>query len=203
MRIFKDHIRDDHTNSTTSYLLDGLYMIAKNKPDSDYRKLLNAFSKSFVKLEQQGNALFRELDPTKTEVLIENWERDLGIPDTIFDNNGTIEERRNNVLLKLASLGVQTEADFIRIAGIIGYDKIQITTGSEAGIFPLKFPFVFFGTAKEARFTTFIDLPSELGLNVFPLPFPFKFRATTNVALEKLFNILKPANVRFIYRYIL
>lgn len=201
--LFKEHTKEGNTNSTCSYLLGGLFNISKYETDSNYRKLLDAFSRSFLQLEQQINAGARELDPDETYALISQWERQVGIPDNIFDNNGTVEERRNNVLIKLASLGVQTKQDFIGIAGIIGYDRIRIITGGDAGTFPLTFPFVFFSTPKEARFTVLVDLPKELGTEVFPLPFPFKFRETTNVALEKLFDLLKPANVRFIYRYIL
>lgn len=201
--IFKEHSDTEHTNSTASYLLDGLLMKAKYKEDSNYRKLLDSFSQTFIQLEHQINAVGRETFPDETIALIERWERDLGIPDDIFDTNGTLEERRNNVLLKLASLGVQTEEDFVYIAGLIGYDNIVITTGFEVGVFPLNFPNQCFGDVKTTRFTVYIDVPKSLGIGFFPLEFPISFVSEQTNSLEKLFNLLKPANVIMIFRYVL
>jgi len=40
---------------------------------------------------------------------LDEWERALGIPDDCFDLANTDDERRINILTKLAALGVQTE----------------------------------------------------------------------------------------------
>jgi len=203
MNTFIEHTKEQHTDTTASCLLDGLFMIAKNQPDSDFRKLLDAFSRTFLKVEQQNNATYRELIPQTTDVLVSLWERDLGIPDDVFNNSGTIEERVNNIILKLASLGAQTEEDFIAIASLIGFDNIEITPGGEVAFFPLPFPCAFFSNAKTARFTVFVDVPRSQGIGFFPIPFPCNFIRTQNNPLEALFQKLRPANVQLIFRYIL
>jgi len=202
LSIFANRDKETHTDITASYLLNGLLNVAKNIPDSNYRKILQSFSDTFKTLDTQINATGTETFPDETIDLIERWEKDLGIPDDIFDNSGTLEQRRNNVLLKLAGLGVQTAQDFADVAKLIGYNNVVISA-AEVAVFPLSFPISFFPSAKEARFTIYVDLPKSAGTGFFPLPFPMPFATVQDNAIERLFNKLKPANVKLIFRYIL
>ncbi len=62
----------------------------------------------------------QEIIPDNTVLLIDEWESALGIPDDCFPGTGAVAERRLHVLVKLASLGVQTAQDFIDLAALFG-----------------------------------------------------------------------------------
>jgi len=62
-----------------------------------------------------------EMSPDTTTDLIDRWESDYGIPDDIIEVAATLADRRKNVILKMAGMGVQTNADFIYLATQLGY----------------------------------------------------------------------------------
>ena len=202
VKIFDDRDIATHTNITASYMQQGWWSRAIRQVDTIWYKILKSLSSTFKTLDTQINATGLETFPDETIDLIERWEKDLGIPDDIFDNSGTLEQRRNNVIIKLAGLGVQTAEDFVNVAKLIGYDNVVISA-AEVAVFPLSFPIPFFPSAKNARFTIYVDLPKSAGLGFFPLPFPATFASGQDNAIERLFNKLKPANVQLIFRYIL
>lgn len=68
---------------------------------------------------------------TEGTSFLENWEQALLIPDGCFPGSTSPdrEERRLHVLVKLASLGIQTSADFERLAAIMGFPGTEVVSG--------------------------------------------------------------------------
>ena len=114
---------------------------------------------------------------------------------------GTNDERRRDILAKLASLGVQTAQDFEDLAEIFGI-TVQVESGADvATIFPFIFPALFFSSTKEARFTIVVTFLEEAP-NAFPLTFPITFGDELIGLLECLFAKLKPANCDIIFKQV-
>lgn len=121
---------------------------------------------------------------------LENWERALGIPDDCFPGPALAdkETRRLHVLVKLASLGVQTRADFERLAELLGFVGTTVQSGIDAGL-----------PEPEGQFTIVVNLPFTLA--GFPLVFPIPFGTDEFEFLECLFLKLKPDNCAMVFEY--
>ena len=126
--------------------------------------------------------------PDQTVLFIDEWESALGIPDGCFSGTGTLESRRHGVLAKLASLGVQTIADFESLAAVFGITA-EVLSGSESGI--------AFASNKVARFTIVISLALP---ESFTYTFPVPFGSDIIVLLECLFSKLIPANCQVLFQ---
>ena len=200
MGLFQRRDLEQYADSLSAYMPGGLLFASRSIKDSNFRKLLRGMAGELFR----ANGLLRdynsEIIPDQTIKFIDEWESALGIPDDCFKGTGDIDERRRDVLIKLASLGVQTEADFLGLAETFGID-IQIRTGSENGLFPMTFPIVFFNTPKVARFTMIVTFDVDAA-NVFPLTFPFVFGDDTIAIVECLFRKLKPANCDIIFEQV-
>ena len=94
--------------SMAAYLPGGELFSAATIPGTNFNGLLLGISGELLRSE---NFLFlynSEFIPDETTVFIEEWESALGIPDDCFSGTGTNDERRLDILTKLAALGVQT-----------------------------------------------------------------------------------------------
>lgn len=62
---------------------------------------------------------------------LENWEQAVGIPDSCFPgpDEPLRSNRRLHVLIKLASSGIQTVADFENLAAILGFPTTEVVPG--------------------------------------------------------------------------
>lgn len=199
--LIKHHSKSKHADSLADYLPSGRLFEASRTDGTNFRKLLMGLSSELFVGEGYLKTISDEYDVRTTTLLIEEWEGALGIPDGCFQADGTIEERRRDVLVKLASLGVQTNEDFVELGSIFG-TTISIHAGIDvASVFPAVFPFVFFTSATEARFTIVVDFTVEAA-NKFPLMLPFTFGSGEIAVLECLFNYLKPANCDIIFRQV-
>ena len=105
-----------------NYLPSGDSFKAARLEHTNLRKLILGFSQEFFRMETQVAALIGEWFPDTTETLISNWESAVGIPDSCFPIGQDLQERRDNVILKLSSLGLQTAEDFEIFALNIGQD---------------------------------------------------------------------------------
>lgn len=194
------------TKSIAAELPDGKAFESKNIPSKNLYKFLDAIAQSFILFSTDLDEALKEMNPETTEDLIANWEKEYGLPDECLKTDGDIDERRTNILIKIGMNGVQTIQDFIDLATKFGYDaEIIPQAAAEEVVFPLDFPWIF-GTAKEVRFTIYVNLPAELGQNTFPFnetKFPFPFSSTNTNIVECVFKRLVPANVQVIFQYIL
>lgn len=195
----------DNNKVLSSYLPDGKAFESKNIPSKNLYKFLDAILKSFVLFCNDLEEVLKEMNPATAESLISRWEQEYGIPDQCLKKSFDLATRRNNVLIKIGMDGVQTVQDFEDLAAQFGFIvEIVPIAGIDEAVFPLGFPWVFI-TDQEARFTIYVNLPTELGVNVFPFEdkFPFPFSSTNTNIVECVFRRLVPANVQVIFQYIL
>ena len=199
-KLFNDTTQTDETNALASFMPGGRAFLAAKLPSTTLRTLLYGLAAELVRVNAQINEITYEHQIDQTTLLIEQWESALGIPDCCFTNTGTLAQRRENVLIKLASCGVQSKQDFIDLAALLGY-TVTITPGAERGIFPLTFPLYFFDCAQTARFLMIVTVDTTQVPNTFPFTFPFTFGSNIITGIECLFGKLKPANVEIIFEY--
>ena len=180
----------DHTDSLADYLPDGPLFEAKRIDSSNFRKLLKGFAGELFTAEGYIKTFDEEYSPLTTEVFIAEWERALGIPDACFDATGDTDERRSHILTKLASLGLQTTADFVALGVIFG-KTITVESLDEMVSPPVPV------TLPAARYTIVVT-GTELVTGLPPYDVPFIPQADEST-LECLFNILKPSNCKIIF----
>lgn len=181
------HTIEEHTKATTDYAPNGDLWKGKVIESTNMYKLFRGISQENLRAENYLKTLQDEFIPDKTEVFIDEWERVLGIPDDCFNGEGDLETRRRNVLIKLASLGVQTVDDFQDLANLFGVTAI-VYPGEEAPTTP-----------PVPKFTIVVEFVTTSG---FPFTFPFTFGDDTIAILECLFKKLRPANCDVVFQQI-
>ena len=197
--LITQHTIEKHADALANYLPGGRLFEAGKVSGTKLRSVLLGLAKEFSTAEGYLKTISNEYDINTTTLFINEWESAVGIPDSCFKGDGTIEQRRSHVLVKLASLGIQTEEDFEELGSIIGI-AIVVTPGFEvSGVFPMTFPFIFFDTIAESRFTIVVDFTVEAA-SKFTLTFPFTFGSDEIAILECLFLKLKPANCNILFR---
>ncbi len=159
--------------------------------------LLLGLAQELLRSEDLVQEFRDEILPDETILFLSEWESAVEIPDDCFLGGGTDDERRRDVLAKLVSLGVQTNADFVTLANLYGLN-VTITGGSVHGAFPFEFPIILFPSGRHARHTMVVDVDLPVGLT-FPYTFPISFGDADTILLECLFNKLKPANVDVLF----
>lgn len=200
MALFARRNIEDYTDSLAAYLPGGDLFASRNIKDSNFRKLLRGMAGELFRANGLLRDYNRDILPDQTVQFIDEWEKAVGIPDECFSGSGTLNNRRRDVLTKLASLGVQTQQDFIELAAIFGID-VQILQGTETSMFPMTFPATFFNSLRESRFTIVVIFTVPAA-NRFPYTFPFLFGGAGTAILECLFNKLKPSNCKVIFNQI-
>ncbi len=197
--MLKERTQTQQADILAQYLRDDNLHEAKNKDGSTLRKILIGLASEWLNFRSKINEVSNEYNPKTTTKLIEEWEEFVGIPDDCIPVASTIEQRRLNVLLKLAGINATTEAQFKNVASILGYN-IEVSNGVSTSTFPLTLPFLLISEAS-APFTIVITLPSSIQPNGFTLTFPFTLTSQQPAILDCLFNKLKPANTQLFFRY--
>lgn len=167
---------------------------------SNLRAFLTGIAEELETLQGKIDLYHDDFKPGNTQYFIEDWEQTVGIPDDCFPGTGDIDTRRRHILIKLASLGVQTAQDFIDVAALFGI-TVTIKSGSINGNFPVTFPMTFYQSDVAARFTIVVQ-HSQQTPNTFTLTFPFVFGDSALAITECLFNKLKPANAQVIFEQV-
>ena len=197
--MLKERTQPQQADTLSQYLRDDSLHEAKNRDDSTLRKILLGLASEWLNFRNKINEVVNEYNLQKTTSLIQEWERFVGIPDSCISVASTIEQRRLNVLLKLAGINATTEKQFKNVASILGYN-IEVSNGVSTSTFPLTLPFLLISEAS-APFTIVITLPSSIKPNGFPLTLPFTLTSQQPAILDCLFNKLKPANTQLFFRY--
>ncbi len=197
--MLKERTQTQQADILAQYLRDDSLHEAKNKDGSTLRKILIGLASEWLNFRSKINEVSNEYNPKTTTKLIEEWEQFVGIPDDCIPVASTIEQRRLNVLLKLAGINATTEKQFKNVASILGYN-IEVSNGVSTSTFPLTLPFLLISEAS-APFTIVITLPSSIQPNGFALTFPFTLTSQQPAILDCLFNKLKPANTQLFFRY--
>jgi uncharacterized protein YmfQ (DUF2313 family) len=197
--MLKERSQTQQADILAQYLRDDNLHEAKNRDDSTLRKILLGLASEWLNFRSKINEVADEYNPQKTTALIQEWEQFVGIPDDCIPVASTIEQRRLNVLLKLAGINATTEKQFKNVASILGYN-IEVSNGVSTSTFPLTLPFLLISEAS-APFTIVITLPSSIKPSGFALTFPFTLTSQQPAILDCLFNKLKPANTQLFFRY--
>jgi uncharacterized protein YmfQ (DUF2313 family) len=197
----KSRTHDEQTDALARSLPSGKLWNAKWQTGTTTRDLLEGVAHEMVRIDEKLRELQREMLPDETELFLSEWESAVGIPDRYgcLTGVGTVAERRRDILVKLASLGVQTGADFVELAGIFG---ITVTTHGGAWYSDALYanpPTISFPDNRTARHTIVVEYGIDEG-NVFPLPFPIPFGSTNLSLLECIFERVKPANCQVYFR---
>lgn len=191
--------KEQQADILAQYLRDDRLHQQKNKDGSVLRKILIGIASGWLDFRDKINEVVNEYNPKNTTALIEEWEEFVGIPDSCIPVASTLEQRRKNILLKLAGINATTAKQFKNIASILGY-SIEVSNGVSISTFPLTLPFLLISEAS-APFTIVITLPISAQTSGFPLTLPFSLSEQEPVILNCLFNKLKPANTQLFFRY--
>jgi len=195
--IFTCHDLEENTQAMADFLPNGKLFIAKNLNDSLYRQFLRGLSHTTQDAEALLCLMDSELNIQTGSAYIDEWEKTVGIPDGCFSTNESIEVRRQQILIKLAALGVQTELDFINLALLFGV-VITIEHGITYGAFTYTFPMVFFPDLRAARFTMIVRYAVTEAYE-FTYTYPIHFGNNVTNIIECLFRRLVPANVDLLF----
>lgn len=189
--LFEKRNVEAYTDSLAAYMPSGRLFTAKDVKDSNFRKLLRGMAGELF----HANGLLRdystEILPDTTVEFISEWESAVGIPDSCFTGVGTLNERRRDILVKLAALGTQTAEDFESLALTFGI-SVVVLSGND----PLAAAAVVGDTDKEKRFTIVIQYAQQVGFNY---EFDFAFGIDDTTLLNCIFSRVKPANCRLIF----
>lgn len=175
MALFERRNLEDYATSLADYLPGGSLFVSKTIKGSNLRKLLRGMAGELFRSNGYLREYSCEILPDETNKFLDEWESAVGIPDECFSGTGTNEERRRDILIKLASLGIQTVEDFQDLA-----DRFDITATvypGEESPFPVAVP----------KFAIVVEW-----LGVTP-----EDSAQINI-LNCLFTKLKPANVEIV-----
>lgn len=198
-QLFTPHSKEQHAQSLADLLPNGPLYGGKNVEGTNFRDLLTGLAIEFQRCEQLLNEVSSEYDIKTTENFIEEWERAVGIPDSCFSTNDTIENRRLHVLIKIAAPGVNTRQDFINLAAMLGFD-IDIQYLPEVEFYPpYDVPIDLIYGIPESRYV-WIVVGAGVVANVPPYDVPFSLIDGTGTIIQCLFEKLKPAQTKIIYR---
>ena len=200
MTFIETRSQEEQANKLAGYLPNDRLHLVKNRDGSKLRSILLGLAQQWLDFRETINEVYDEYDPRSTTNLISEWEEFVGIPDDCLGNTGTLEQRRLNILLKLAGINVTTEQQFINVAAVLGY-TVTITNGVDVATFPLTFPIILLGSG-EAPFTIIVNLDASLAPSGFPLTFPITLTDGLPELLQCFFEKLKPANTQLIFRYV-
>lgn len=203
---------EEQTNSLAAYLPIGKLWGAAYQEGTVTRGLLAGLSGELLRNAALLEEFREQILPDRTTQFLDEWESALGIPDACFTGEGTDDERRNDILAKLASLGVQTSEDMRRLALTVYGIELTIRNPSRDpdNVFPYTFQptgeldpggdggeLVFNLSDREARFQIIIEYDNLPDPVLFPLTFPIPFGTRAVATIECLFAQLRPANVGF------
>ena len=196
--MIKKFTLEEHTNALADYLPNGRLFEAKGINDSNFRQLLRGLSGELFNAQGYLKTLNEEYIPDLTNLFLNEWEQTLGIPDECFSGTGSNDNRRRDILVKLAALGVQTAQEFEDLGDLFGIN-VTVGPGIETASFTMSFPIILFNSPSDSRFTIVIDFPIPTG-GFFIYNFPINFGESSQFILKCLFEKLRPANCQLIFR---
>jgi len=188
----------EHTIIAASFLPNDNLHFAKNYANSDLYKFLKGMAKNFKDLDDLFSKDWNNMSilTCDNEEFLSLWESSVGIPDNIFKqtNSLSFEQRRNQVLTKLTSLGVLTLEDMKALANLLGL-TVTIKTGEEIAYPPYDVPFIPIGEG--AKFILVISSKDFNDTGYPPYDVPFTPTGSESLLID-LFQSIKPANTLLI-----
>jgi len=126
----KKYTTDEWIGFLNHFLPNGEAFVAKYVEGTNLRAYQKAKSQEFKRFGDFIADLISEVLPSTSINLLGEWESYLGIPDNCIPLATTLQERRDNVILKLTSLAYQTEQHLIDLADAYGFTiTFSLSTG--------------------------------------------------------------------------
>jgi len=182
---------EQHVDALAQYMPNGRLFEAKHISDSNFRQLLRGLCGELFDAQGYILRLEGQYFPQETEDFISEWESALGIPDETFSGTGSVQERRRDIVVKLAGLGVQTAADFEELAALFGED-VTVIPGSEYTGYGADEP-----ADDQKRYIVVAETP-QTGSG-FPYTLPFALSSNALTVLESILLRLIPANCNVLF----
>jgi len=91
--------------------------------ESNWVKLLYGLSEEFARVDTSCVTLLDEEFPNTSTILLENWERVVGLPDAFSNPDASIEERQAAVLFKLQARGGQSKEYLEGLIETLGFEN--------------------------------------------------------------------------------
>jgi len=194
---YKPNTVEENRQAYADLMPSGITFDKKNVSGTNIYKLLLSISKEMVRYQNDLYSVIKDYIPKlngETNGFIDEWENFVGIPDDCFEEGiYTDEERIRNIIIKLAYMNLQTDADYYALANLLGI-TIEITPATDFGLFTLTFPFIF-GNGYTA-IITFLG-PS---FNSFPFTFPILFDKNPYTLFQCIVEKQKPAYSEVIFK---
>lgn len=170
--------------------------------DANLTKLLSALAEEFARVDASAEALGIDAIPASTSDLLSDWERVAGLPDPCVGQlESTLQGRRNALVAKLSASGSASTALFISVAESLGY-SIQIREfrqfvvgSSSVGDALCGSPWLYTWevVGPSVTVTRFRTGESAVGERLADFG---------DALFECVFNALKPAHTRLLFRYV-
>jgi len=134
----------DCFNFLKSFLPPGDLLLGLNFTNNNLRRLIEALSKEYCRIGNDIADFIEDFIPDMTQNFLQEWERSLKIPDDCIPLADTDDERRDNILLKLRSLTIQTVDDLIDLGAKLGIVITIIPVDDAEVTFEYLFPIYFY-----------------------------------------------------------
>lgn len=160
----------------------------KNIDDSNLRKLIRSVSAAFHEIQNQIEKIATESNVYLTQDLLPEWEKSVGLPDECLQQLQTLQQRREEVILRLRKIPIVTLEEFQALAEEIlpGVDVVVIP-GHEVEHYTFDYTFpVLFTDPFDVRFLLTVIVP--VGTNVTRLNCIFRKISPGNVVIDYIFT---------------
>ena len=151
---------EEQAEVLSSYLPTNDLFGKKNDLTSNLGKFLLGLSPEFRRVREVIRTIRNEYFPETTTNFIENWERQLNIPDDCIDVSADIEERRKNVMLKLNGVNISTNKEIENMLAAAGIEA-KVQNALDICTLPLTLPFILV-SEQEMPFTLSSQAPSNI-----------------------------------------
>lgn len=169
--------------------------------DASLTRLLRGLADEFARVDGRAMQLLDEADPRTTAELLPDWERVAGLPDACVVAAGVTQstsQRRAALTTRLTTIGGQSAAYFIALAAMLGYaitvTEFHLQDVTDDVNYPLYAPPWQFAWQVNAALASVFELTAIDSVDD-PLA------SWSNVALECVFNRLKPAHSTVLFAY--
>ena len=193
-QIFKTPTLEQTVNQLAEHMPTGKAWEAKFVTDSNMRGLVFGAAKPFNIAQSFIQLLADEFNINKTTLLINEWEKSVGLPDNCLGLSSDIVQRRENVITRLNKIPIVTLQEMQDyIDNIFPSAGIILFTGVEYYSFELSFEATFIGDLN-TKFVIVAEIPQQDPR--FEYEFELDFTgAVDNSELRCVLEKIIPANV--------
>lgn len=112
--------KDDYLKTLQSLLPSGRAWT--RDPDATLTDVLSVFAFALAQVDRQAHAVLAEADPRTLNLSLEDWETNLGLPDSCSQLDATVRERIDAVIEKYTRGGGLSVPYYIDLAAALGYE---------------------------------------------------------------------------------